>query len=203
MKVKLCGMYRPEDITYVNEVQPDYVGFVFYEKSHRAVTAKQAREFRKNLDPKIRTVGVFVDEDPKTIIELLEEGTLDAAQLHGSETEEDIQYLQAVCHKPVIKAVKVRDRYDVETWLDSSADYLLFDNGMGTGETFDWSVLGGIDREFFLAGGLHPENLTAAMETVRPYGVDISSGIESDRKKDPEKMRRIMELVERYRENTD
>lgn len=203
MKVKLCGMYRPEDITYVNEVQPDYVGFVFYEKSHRAVTAKQAREFRKNLDPKIRTVGVFVDEDPKTIIELLEEGTLDAAQLHGSETEEDIQYLQAVCHKPVIKAVKVRDRYDVEAWLDSSADYLLFDNGMGTGETFDWSVLGGIDREFFLAGGLHPENLTAAMETVRPYGVDISSGIESDRKKDPEKMRRIMELVERYRENTD
>lgn len=196
-------MYRPEDITYVNEVQPDYVGFVFYEKSHRAVTAKQAREFRKNLDPKIRTVGVFVDEDPKTIIELLEEGTLDAAQLHGSETEEDIQYLQAVCHKPVIKAVKVRDRYDVEAWLDSSADYLLFDNGMGTGETFDWSVLGGIDREFFLAGGLHPENLTAAMETVRPYGVDISSGIESDRKKDPEKMRRIMELVERYRENTD
>ena len=196
-------MYRPEDITYVNEVQPDYVGFVFYEKSHRAVTAKQARKFRKNLDPKIRTVGVFVDEDPKTIIELLEEGTLDAAQLHGSETEEDIQYLQAVCHKPVIKAVKVRDRYDVEAWLDSSADYLLFDNGMGTGETFDWSVLGGIDREFFLAGGLHPENLTAAMETVRPYGVDISSGIESDRKKDPEKMRRIMELVERYRENTD
>lgn len=196
-------MYRPEDITYVNEVQPDYVGFVFYEKSHRAVTAKQAREFRKNLDPKIRTVGVFVDEDPKTIIELLEEGTLDAAQLHGSETEEDIQYLQAVCHKPVIKAVKVRDRYDVEAWLDSSADYLLFDNGMGTGETFDWSVLGGIDREFFLAGGLHPENLTAAMETLRPYGVDISSGIESDRKKDPEKMRRIMELVERYRENTD
>ena len=172
MKVKMCGLYRPEDITYANEVQPDYVGFVFYPKSHRAVTKEQARAYREALAPSIRTVGVFVNEDPKNIIELLEEGILDVAQLHGDETEEDIQYLQAVCGKPVIKAVKVKDRYDVEAWLDSSADYLLFDNGMGTGQAFDWSVLGGIDREFFLAGGLHPENLTEAMETVRPYAVD-------------------------------
>ena len=203
MKVKMCGLCRPEDIVYANEVQPDYVGFLFYPKSHRAVTREQACEYRKALLPSIRTVGVFVNEDPKTIIDLLEEGILDAVQLHGDETEEDIQYLQAVCGKPVIKAVKVRDRYDVEAWLDSSADYLLFDNGMGTGRTFDWSVLGGIDREFFLAGGLQTENLAEAMETVRPYAVDISSGIESDRKKDPEKMRRIMELVEQYRRNAE
>ena len=201
MKVKMCGLYRPEDIAYANEVRPDYVGFVFYPKSHRAVTKEQAAAYRKELDPSIQTVGVFVDEDPETIIELLEEGILDVAQLHGSETEEDIQYLQAVCGKPVIKAVRVRDRYDVEAWLDSSADYLLFDNGMGTGVAFDWSVLGGIDREFFLAGGLHPGNLTEAMKTVQPYAVDISSGIESDRAKDPEKMRRIMELVDEYRQN--
>ena len=174
MKVKMCGLYRPEDIDYANEVQPDYVGFVFYPKSHRVVTKEQAAKYRKKLLPGIRTVGVFVNEDPKNIIELLEEGILDVA-------------------------VKVRDRYDVEAWLDSSADYLLFDNGMGTGQAFDWSVLGGIDREFFLAGGLHPDNLAEAMEAVRPYAVDISSGIESDRKKDPEKMHRIMELVERYR----
>lgn len=193
-------MYRPEDIAYANEVGPDYVGFVFYSKSHRAVTAEQAREYRQQLNPEIRAVGVFVDEDPRNIIEMLEEGILDAAQLHGSETEEDIQYIQAVCGKPVIKAVKVRDRYDVEAWLDSSADYLLFDNGMGTGETFDWSVLEGVDREFFLAGGLQPDNLAEAMERVRSYGVDISSGIESDRKKDPEKMRKVMEQVERYRQ---
>lgn len=183
MKVKMCGLYRPEDIDYANEVQPDYVGFVFYPKSHRVVTKEQAAEYRKKLSPGIRTVGVFVNEDPKTIIELLEEGILDVAQLHGDETEEDIQYLQAVCGKPVIKAVKVRDRYDVEAWLDSSADYLLFDNGMGTGQAFDWSVLDGIDREFFLAGGLQSENLTEAMEVVRPYALDISSGIESNRKK--------------------
>ena len=98
---------------------------------------------------------------------------------------------------------QIRSRSDVEAWLDSSADYLLFDNGMGAGQVFDWSVLGGIDREFFLAGGLQAENLTEAMETVRPYAVDLSSGIESNRKKDPEKMRRIMELVEQYRNNTD
>ena len=99
MKVKMCGLYRPEDIDYANEVQPDYVGLVFYEKSHRAVTKEQAAEYRKKLLPGIRTVGVFVNEDPKNIIELLEEGILDVAQLHGDETEEDIQYLQAVCHK--------------------------------------------------------------------------------------------------------
>ena len=116
MKVKMCGLYRPEDIDYANEVQPDYVGFVFYPKSHRVVTKEQAAEYRKKLSPGIRTVGVFVNEDPKTIIELLEEGILDVAHLHGDETEEDIQYLQAVCGKPVIKAVKVRDRYDVEGW---------------------------------------------------------------------------------------
>ena len=83
--------------------------------------------------------------------------------------------------------------------VDPDLVYLLFDSGMGEGQVFDWSVLGGIDREFFLAGGLQAENLTEAMEAVRPYAVDLSSGIESNRKKDPEKMRRIMELVERYR----
>ena len=72
---------------------------------------------------------------------------------------------------------------------------------MGTGQAFDWSVLSGVDREFFLAGGLHPDNLTEAMETVRPYGVDISSGIETDRKKDPEKMRLVMEQVKRYNDS--
>lgn len=203
MKVKMCGLYRPEDIDYANEVQPDYVGFVFYPKSHRVVTKEQAAEYRKKLSPGIRTVGVFVNEDPKTIIELLEEGILDVAQLHGDETEEDIQYLQAVCGKPVIKAVKVRDRYDVEAWLDSSADYLLFDNGMGTGRLLTGVSLAESTGEFFLAGGLQSENLTEAMEVVRPYALDISSGIESNRKKDPEKMRRIMELVEQYRNNTD
>ena len=101
MKVKMCGLYRPEDIDYANEVQPDYVGFVFYPKSHRVVTKEQAAEYRKKLLPGIRTVGVFVNEDPKNIIELLEEDILDVAQLHGDETEEDIQYLQAVCGKPL------------------------------------------------------------------------------------------------------
>ena len=89
MKVKMCGLYRPEDIDYANEVQPDYVGFVFYEKSHRAVTKEQAAEYRKKLLPGIQTVGVFVNEDPKNIIELLEEGILDVAQLHGDETEDE------------------------------------------------------------------------------------------------------------------
>ena len=93
MKVKMCGLYRPEDIDYANEVQPDYVGFVFYPKSHRVVTKEQAAEYRKKLSPGIRTVGVFVNEDPKTIIELLEEGILDVAQLHGDETDSPLRVL--------------------------------------------------------------------------------------------------------------
>ena len=201
-KIKICGLRRVEDVEAVNRVGVDFAGFVFAQ-SRRQVSPSLAAQLIARLKPEILPVGVFVNSAPEEIAAMVQQTGIRAVQLHGDETEEDIQYLQAVCHKPVIKAVKVRDRYDVEAWLDSSADYLLFDNGMGAGQVFDWSVLGGIDREFFLAGGLQAENLTEAMEVVRPYALDISSGIESNRKKDPEKMRRIMELVERYRNTRD
>ena len=117
------------------------------------------------------------------------------AQLHGEETEEDIQYIRAVTGKPVMKAVKVRDRYDVEAWLDSSADYLLFDSGMGSGITFDWELLSGVNREFFVAGGLHTENLSEVLEKLSPYAVDLSSGVELNGVKNYEKMQAVVNLV--------
>jgi phosphoribosylanthranilate isomerase len=176
-------------------VHPDYIGFVFYEKSRRRVDRAKAVELKKNLLPEILAVGVFVDAPCEEIIGLLEDGVIDIAQLHGEESEEDIRYIQAVTHKPVIKAVKVRDRYDVEAWLDSAADYLLFDSGMGSGVAFDWSLMDGVERDFFLAGGLHEGNLAQALERLAPYAVDLSSGVETEGTKDFEKMRAVTDLV--------
>lgn len=187
-KIKICGLFREEDIEYANQIMPDYIGFVFWERSRRYVSHERAAALRKLLKPEIQAVGVFVDAPPEEIISLLDEGVIDMAQLHGEETEEDIQYLQAVTGKPVMKAVKVKSRCDVEAWLDSSADYLLFDSGMGSGVAFDWGLLAHIPRDFFLAGGLKPENLNQAVETVRPYAVDLSSGVETDGVKDKSKM---------------
>lgn len=194
-KIKICGLFRPEDIEYANKAHPDYIGFVFWEKSRRRVTAEQAAVLRKKLDPEIQVVGVFVDASCEEIISLLEAGTIDIAQLHGEESEEDIRYIQAVTHKPVIKAIKVRDRYGVEAWLDSSADWLLFDSGMGSGITFDWQLLAGVERDYFLAGGLNPGNLGELPEYICPYAVDLSSGVETEGVKDFEKMRMAVESV--------
>lgn len=187
-KIKICGLFRPVDIEYANSVHPDYIGFVFWEESRRRVTPEQAAALREKLAPEIQAVGVFVDAPCEEIISLLEAGTIDIAQLHGEESEEDIRYIQAVTHKPVIKVVRVRDRYDVEAWLDSSADWLMFDSGMGSGITFDWRLLDGVEREYFLAGGLTPEKVRKLPEYLCPYAVDMSSGVETEGLKNFEKM---------------
>ena len=195
IKIKLCGMFRPEDISFVNEVKPDLCGFVLAEGFRRRILKEQAKDFRKKLDSAIPAVGVFVNNPCEEVIAYLQEGIIQMAQLHGSETEEDIQYIKAVTGMPVMKAVKVASRYDVEAWLDSSADYLLFDSGTGSGMTFDWNALTDIDREFFLAGGLNAGNLMTAIEKIHPFAVDLSSGVETDGVKDLEKMREIVRLV--------
>ena len=195
VKIKLCGMFRREDIGYANEVKPDFVGFILAEGFRRRILKEQAAEFRRTLDSALPAVGVFVNNSCEEVIAYLQEGIIQMAQLHGDETEEDIQYIQAVTGKPVMKAVKVTNRYDVEAWLDSSADYLLFDGGTGSGVAFDWSVLTDIDREFFLAGGLNTGNLTTAIERIHPYAVDLSSGVETDGIKDLGKMREVVRLV--------
>lgn len=197
-KIKLCGMFRPADIAYVNEVMPDFAGFVLAEGFRRRITREQAAEFRKALDPSVPAVGVFVNNPCDEVISYLREGIIQMAQLHGQETEEELLRIKEASGRPVIKAVKVSQRRDVEAWLDSAADYLLFDSGTGSGVAFDWSLLSGIDREFFLAGGLNAENLSEAIETVRPFAVDLSSGVETDGVKDPAKMREVVRTVRKY-----
>lgn len=188
LKIKICGLRRPEDVEYVNLAMPDYGGFILAPGYRRTVTPKQAGRLRELLDPKIMAVGVFVNDPAERVIECLEKGLIDIAQLHGDESEEDILYIKAVTGKPVIKTVKALNRYMVEAWLDSAADYLLFDSGTGTGKVFDWKILEDIERDYFLAGGLNPANLKEAARLLNPYGADISSGVETDGVKDREKI---------------
>lgn len=194
-KIKLCGLFRPEDMEYANQAKPDFAGFILSPGFRRSIPIECAAQFRSRLDGRIPAVGVFVNDSREKIISCLEKDVIQMAQLHGDETEEDIRYLKAATGKPVIKAVKVKTKRDVEAWLDSRADYLVFDSGTGSGVVFDWSLLAGVHREYFLAGGLSAGNLREAIETLRPYAVDVSSGVETDGVKNQEKMLQAVELV--------
>lgn len=191
VKIKLCGMFRECDIDYVNEAQPDYIGFVLeFPKSHRSIDKTTAQRLRSRLSPEIKTVGVFVNSPETTCAEYANCGIIDLIQLHGGEDKDYIRRLRELTDAPIIKAVKVRSADDIAQAQTLGADFLLLDNGTGTGQSFDHSL---IDRElirqpFFLAGGLTPENLRRAALDIRPYCVDLSSGIETDRVKDREKM---------------
>lgn len=200
-KIKLCGLTRPCDIAAANELHPDCIGFVFAPKSKRYVSPEQAARLKKLLAPDIRAVGVFVQEKPERIAELLRDGVIDAAQLHGGEEKEYIRRLRRLTDKPIIQAFRIESNDDMERAKRSSADYILLDAGEGgTGSRFDWSLVSKPGHRFFLAGGLTPENVGEALERLAPYGVDVSSGIETDGYKDADKMRRFVQCVRQYRE---
>lgn len=198
MKVKICGLYREEDIAFVNLVKPEYVGFVFA-KSKRQITREQAREYRKSLSRDIQVVGVFVNAQLQEIIDICKEGSIDLVQLHGGEAEEFVCFVKAMTGKPVIKAVEIHSKTDVEKVLYSEADYLLFDQGKGGGKTFDWSILPKINRPYFLAGGLDCKNVKDAITVLQPYAVDVSSGVEQEGKKDFDKMKEFVKVVRQER----
>lgn len=196
VKIKFCGLFREEDIEYVNKLNPDYIGFVFA-KSKRQITEEKAIDLKNKLNSNIKAVGVFVDEDIEKIIDLLSNGVIDIAQLHGNEREKDIKTIKNKSKKQVIKAIRVTSSEDIESWKNSCADFLLLDNGQGTGKTFDWNNIKNLNRAFFLAGGLSIDNIKEAMEKVSPMAIDISSGIESNGVKDYEKMKEVMKILER------
>lgn len=191
VKIKLCGMFRECDIDYANEAQPDYIGFVLeFPKSHRSIDMQTAEKLKRRLSPGIKAVGVFVNSTETTCAEYANRGIIDLIQLHGGEDAEYIKRLRELTAAPIIKAVKVRSAEDIAQAQTLGADYLLLDNGTGTGQSFDHSLIdkAAIRQPFFLAGGLTPENLRRAALEIQPYCVDLSSGIETDRVKDREKM---------------
>ena len=198
-KIKICGLRRLRDIEAVNAARPDFAGFVVeVPGSRRSVDKRELRELAGRLEEGILSVGVFVNAPPELVAELLEEGTLDLAQLHGQEDEIYMAELRRLTEKPLIQAFSIQTGQDAERALESRADYLLLDQGRGgTGQTFDWSLLPEINRPFFLAGGLGEENLERAIRQVRPWAVDLSSSLETDGQKDPEKILRAVDLVRR------
>lgn len=198
MKIKYCGIRRTEDVEYANETLPDYIGFIFA-PTRRQITMEQAIGFKKQLKPEISAVGVFVDESPEVVAKIANEGAIDLIQLHGSEDEEYIQKLNALLtdKKPLIKAIRVRTAEDILEGQKLPVDYILLDKYDavllgGTGEKFDWNLIGKIEKPFFLAGGIDIANLPEAI-AMKPYGIDVSSGIETDGFKDLSKMREMME----------
>lgn len=194
-KIKMCGMCREQDIEYANTVLPEYVGYVFAKKSRRYISPETAAKFTELLDERIIPVGVFVDEDIQSIAGLVNSGAIRVVQLHGNEDDDYISALREQIDVPVIKAFKVRNTGDVERAERSSADMILLDSGEGSGELFDHSFLKNIRREYFLAGGLSPENIRNVLEQLVPYAVDVSSGLETDGVKDLKKMQSFAELV--------
>ena len=220
-KVKMCGISKIETIPAVIEANPDYMGLVFA-PSKRQVTVDQAKTLveelhkqyanRYNRDAEqysnqtlihqesIKTVGVFVNETVESLLKIAKEVKLDVIQLHGDEDESFIQTLKEQSNVEVWKAVQVRSAADAEAWIDSSADMLLFDayhkdERGGTGEVFDWSSLDEFERPFMLAGGINSTNVARAIRTVRPYGIDISSGIETEGVKDDDKIKAFTNIV--------
>lgn len=230
-RIKLCGLTRIQDIEIANKLKPEYIGFIFWDRSSRNVSAIQAARLKGKLDPEIKAVGVFVNAPAEQVISYYNVGIIDIAQLHGNENEEYIKKLHdagltvikafkmkktgeninlagngnieipekptgdaitEIPEKPtgdVITETSGKSTDDVITEaVKSSADYIMFDPGKGEGATFNWQLIKGIKREFFLAGGLTPENIEKAVETVQPFAVDVSSGIETDGHKDPDKM---------------
>ena len=214
-KVKMCGISKVETIPAVVEAKPDYMGLVFA-PSKRQVTVDQAKTLVEELhkqytkrynngaeqsnNDEIKTVGVFVNETLDNLVSIATEANLDVVQLHGDEDEAFIQSLKERTNVEVWKAVQIRSAADAEAWIDSSADMLLFDayhkdERGGTGEVFDWSCLDEFERPFMLAGGIDSTNVARAIRTVRPYGIDISSGIETEGVKDNEKIKAFTNIV--------
>jgi phosphoribosylanthranilate isomerase len=203
MKIKICGLFREEDIDYANEALPDYIGFVFAPRSRRFIKPEKAAKLREKLDRKIIAVGVFVREKPEEIAALYRAGVIGMAQLHGGEDEAFIAKLKKLCGAPLIRALDAaslnRESGACRENLSGGADYILFDNGTGGGgQSFDWRLLQSVspDVPFFLAGGIGLHNIKEAMG-CNPRAIDVSSGAETGGVKDREKM---IELVRKARE---
>jgi len=192
LKIKICGLFRREDILSANEARPDYVGFVFA-KSRRQVTLEQAVGFRRLLEREIPAVGVFRNAPVDEVVSAVQSGAVSIVQLHGGEDREYIGQVKSRAGVPVIRSV-VMDREDPALADTLGADFLLLDSGAGSGRTFDWSRIPPLATPYFLAGGIGEENIRDAVRTGA-WGIDVSSGAERDGVKDADRMRALVAAV--------
>ena len=209
-KIKICGLSRREDIESVNMVSPDYIGFIMgFPKSHRNITIERAKTLRAGLKEEIQVVGVFVDAEISMIVDACAQKVIDVIQLHGREDIRYIERLKAVLasvevQAKIIKAIQVKSKEDLTLIKEVPADMILLDAGMGDGKLFSqeqMDLLKSVNRDYFLAGGLNPENVSELLESLHPFGVDVSSGVETEKKKDRKKIRRFVQNVRNYDEH--
>lgn len=208
--VKICGLRRPEDARAADHLQPDLAGFILSPGFRRSIDLGQAQILRRILSPEIRTVGVFVDAEPEEILQAAEGGCINLIQLHGKEDDAYIEKLSSMTDLPVIKAFRISEKKDLEAAAASAAKWILLDSGTGTGKIFDWELLEEFLQEhagesednlfpgghpWLLAGGLSAENVPAAIWRFHPTSVDVSSKVETDGIKDPEKMAAFIAAV--------
>ncbi|RGZ00953.1 phosphoribosylanthranilate isomerase [Clostridium sp. AM58-1XD] len=205
-KIKICGLTREEDIEAVNEFLPDYIGFIFAQKSRRYVTPGKAASLAAQTAPQIRRAGVFVRAEISFIMEILGAGIIDVVQLHGQEEDSYVESLKQAAASislqnsgrkiEIVQAFPVLSEEDVRRAESSRADYILLDQGPGgTGVCFDWKMAEHVSRPFFLAGGLNQDNVVEAIERTSPYAVDLSSGVETDGLKDKVKIETIIRRI--------
>ena len=200
-KVKICGITNYDDAAHAAILGADYLGFNFYELSPRHVDESEVKRFIGRLPKNVRKVGVFVNHNPDTVKKIVKNLDLDLIQLHGDETQDYCSKLKAETKKQVIKAFRIKEKEDLKKIKHYNADYFMFDTheeGIfgGTGRTFDWKIIKGVNKPFFLSGGLNPKNVKEAIRTAKPYAVDAASGIEiNPRKKDNKKMERFIEAA--------
>lgn len=198
-KIKICGLTSLNDISYINETGVDFAGFIFFHKSKRYITLNQAIEMKNLLNSSIKSVGVFVNENIKEIINIANYGVIDIIQLHGNETNENIKEIKEKIGLPIIKALKADENLEFNI-QNTIADYVLIDSFStnkfgGTGITFDYGLIPNTDKKFFLAGGLNIDNIDNAIK-MKPYCLDINSGVEIEGKKDRSK---IIEIVKKIK----
>lgn len=202
-KIKICGIRRSLDVEILNKLLPDYAGFVFA-KSKRRIDLEEGIKLSRQMDKRIKKVGVFVNEDLNLVQKIAKNCELDIIQLHGDEDESYIKQLQGF---EIWKSIRIKDSKDlIRLNQISSIRYLLdtYDKNAygGTGSQFDWNLLNQIkDKSFVLAGGINIENVVEAIKGVGPYALDISSGVESDGFKDYQKIKSIIERVREYEAN--
>ena len=202
-RIKICGLTRREDIESVNRWLPDYIGFVFC-PSRRQVTAEQAGRLKAALDSRIKAVGVFVNAPVGSIVNLCTSRVIDLVQLHGDENEGYVEELKHKIDCPLIKAVRVQSPAQVLQAEQLPCDLLLLDAYQkdqygGSGKSFDYAMIPALKKPFILAGGLEGSSIIQAIGRGRPYGVDVSSGVETDGVKDDVKIKAIIRNVRNFR----
>ncbi|MEE3450426.1 MAG: phosphoribosylanthranilate isomerase [Acutalibacteraceae bacterium] len=196
-KIKMCGMMNTSDVIAVKELKVDYAGFILSQGFKRSISYNTFDVLLGYLaDTNIKKVGVFVNESIDLILNRYSD-KIDIIQLHGSEDDIYIEKLKSAVNKPIIKAFKIKTEDDVKAAQRSKADMILLDSGVGSGKLFDHGLLDTIQRDYFLAGGLDAENIGDILNKLSPYAVDISSGIETNGKKDIIKMKAFANAVRR------